>query len=193
MALLQSSNNFLLILRKTRCSRDVVALFLRPDDSSPHKEKMRSTKACEAGALTRSNATGASFGYTASLDLQNCNGVSLNTPCLTQIADVLLHFDQQTIGQIRLICGGQVPLYTGCKEAVFLKDSNRGSCWSLCGPGSSTIILRSSWVILGCQVLHKGLCCPLQWQCLVIEEPAKHLDPLGRLLLVLHQTVWNQG
>ena len=63
MGVLQSSNNFLLILRKICCSRDVVVLFLKPDDNSPHTEKMRSTKACEAGALMRSSATRASFGY----------------------------------------------------------------------------------------------------------------------------------
>lgn len=65
----------------------------------------------------RSNTTGALFGWTASLDVQNCKNVSLSTPCLT----LLTYFFsvQQTVSHIGLICG--------CKEAVFPKDSRRGS------------------------------------------------------------------
>ncbi|MED6292280.1 hypothetical protein CHARACLAT_032249 [Characodon lateralis] len=66
---LQSINNFFLTLRKTCCSRDVVPPLLRPEDNSPHRE--------DTGTLTRSRTTGAGFGWTASLDLQNCNSVSL--------------------------------------------------------------------------------------------------------------------
>jgi len=49
----------LLSLRKTRISRERCILFLRPAVSIPQSEKIRSTYACEAGAVTRSSAIGA--------------------------------------------------------------------------------------------------------------------------------------
>jgi hypothetical protein len=45
--------------------------FLRPAVSIPQTENIRSTKACDAGAETRSSAIGASHGYVARRSLQN--------------------------------------------------------------------------------------------------------------------------
>ena len=57
-----SAMTFLSLLRNMGCSREVIVQFLRPDDRSPHTEKMRSINAWEAAALTKSKATGASLG-----------------------------------------------------------------------------------------------------------------------------------
>ena len=60
--------------RNTRISSDFVMRFLRPSVKKPQTEKMRSTKAFDAGALIRSCAKGASRGYTGIRCSQGCNG-----------------------------------------------------------------------------------------------------------------------
>jgi len=50
--------------RNTRISSDFVMRFLPPSVKRPQTEQMHSTKACDAGALIRSCAKGASRGYT---------------------------------------------------------------------------------------------------------------------------------
>ena len=60
--------------RNTRTDSDFVVRFLQPSVKRPQTEKMRSTKACDAGALIRSCAKGASRGYIGIRCSQNCNG-----------------------------------------------------------------------------------------------------------------------
>ena len=61
---LSRDNVSILTRRNKRISSDFVMRFLRPSVKRPQTEKMRSTKACDAGALIRSYAKDASRGYT---------------------------------------------------------------------------------------------------------------------------------
>lgn len=61
--------------RNTLISSDLHILFLLPKLNIPHNEKIRSTKACEAGAVTRSSATGARWLYVALRLAQNSTAV----------------------------------------------------------------------------------------------------------------------
>ena len=69
-----SRDNMCIQLQNTRISSDFDIRFLRPPVRRPQTENIISTIACDAGALMRSCAKGASRGYTGIRSSQNCSG-----------------------------------------------------------------------------------------------------------------------
>ena len=72
----------LLSFKNTRICNDFSLRFLRPAVSIPHREKIRFTYACEAGADIRSRATGVRSGWTRLRWIQKLSAPLLGPPCI---------------------------------------------------------------------------------------------------------------
>ena len=91
--------------RNTRISKDFVVRFLQPSEGRPQTEKMHSTKACDAGALIRSCAKGASRGYTCIRCSQNSSGSEAGELLRNSIRYLLIsHWTLSTAGGFDAHC-----------------------------------------------------------------------------------------
>jgi len=145
--------------RNTHISNDFVMRFLRPLVKRPQTEKMRSTKACDAGTLIRSCAKGASRGYTGIRCSQNCKasdagGLLLNSIMYLFISDWAVSLvggltaDCFADRNFHLFAGGGSQSVDGVGTAAIAPDSSvtTFACWIYRHSQHSSNLTVSLWM-----------------------------------------------